>query len=774
MASENDKPRARERAAVIGQRRVPAEIGARIGGFWAAAGEQFAGAVRSEVDTARLAPWLPICFGIGILLYFAAPAEPSLIAAGASALTLAFVVFLSRARPFAFVAAMAFAAVAAGFAAGTLRGRLVAHPTLSRPTQTLVLTGFVEARSATDRSDRIVVRLTSAEGRGAKGLSKRIRVSLRRGTAPDVGSHIEFKARLFPLLNPTRPGGYDYALGGYFAGLGATGYVLGKTHPAVAPAETPLKIRIFTAIEHIRRALTARILAAIPGETGAVATALVSGVRDQISAEVNEAMRISGLYHVLSISGLHMAIVAGVIFAFVRGGLALVPGFALRFPIKKWTAAIALAGSYFYMLLAGADAPTLRSFIMIGLVLTGVMLDRPAITLRTLSLAAFIVLTLTPEAILNPGFQMSFAATLALVSLYQWLAPSLLAAPPPKNSGAIVRLSMRAGKWLLAGAVTSLLAGLATTPYAAFHFQRLAPYGLLANVLAMPAISFIIMPMGVLGVALIPFGYDAFAWQAMGWGIDMMLAIARQVASLPGAEGRIPAFGAGALLAATAGFLMLAIPVSKLRFLGAPLLALALVLALAAPRPDVLIDQEAGTIAVRGGDGRLTILNAKRARISAENWLAADGDTRKSRDVLDRGFRCDRDGCVAKLADGTLVAAPRRPEAFANDCRTAGIVVSRFDVPDRCAAPGVDRKMLATTGALSLRHVDGKWAVRAVRSPASDRPWYGRQKPADPAALKRFEQKLAAPKPGAELPLAEAGDIPVPEAGGENETSEAN
>lgn len=761
MANENDPPRARGRAAIIGRRRVAIQGGALVGDYWSAAAEQFSRAVQAEVDAARLAPWLPVGFGIGILFYFAAPAEPSLIAAAAAALVLGFIGYLSRARPLAFVVALALVSVASGFAAGALRGRLVAHPMLSRPTQTLVLTGFVEARGATDRSDRIVVRLTSASGRGSKGLSKRIRVSLRRGTAPEVGSHVEFKARLLPLLNPTRPGGYDYALGGYFAGLGATGFVLGKTHPAAAPVGAPLRIRVYAAVEHIRRALTARILAAIPGETGAVATALISGVRDQISAEVNEAMRISGLYHVLSISGLHMAIVAGVIFAFIRGSLALIPGFALRFPIKKWTALVALIGSYGYMVLAGADAPTLRSFIMIALVLIGVMLDRPAITLRTLSLAAFIVLALTPESVLNPGFQMSFAATLALVSLYQWLAPGLLAAPPPKNSGALMRFSVRAGKWVLAGAITSLLAGLATTPYAAFHFQRLAPYGILANVLAMPAISFVIMPMGVFGVALIPFGYDALAWQAMGWGIDVMLAIARWVAPLPGAEGRIPSVGA--LLIATAGFLLLAIPVSKIRWLSAPLLGLAFFFAVTTPRPDVLIDQEARTIAVRAPDGRLSILNARRGWISAENWLAADGDTRKSRDVLDGGFQCDHDGCVARLSDGTLIAASQRPEAFADDCRIAGIVVSRIDVPGQCAAPGVDLRMLATTGALSLRHVDGKWLVRTVRSPTADRPWYGRAKPADPVVLARFEQKLAASKSDVESPLAEAGDIPVPE-----------
>ncbi len=378
MADENESARAGGRAVAIGDRRGPG-IGTQIGDLLRAAGEQLTGVFRAEADAARLAPWLPVFFGIGIIVYFAAPAEPSLIAAVAGFLVLAVVVFLSRARPVAFAVSLALATTVAGFAAGTLRGAMVAHPVLLRPTATLTLAGFVEARDATDRSDRIILQVTSASGRGAENLPRRVRVSLRRGTAPGVGMHVEMKARLRPLLSPTRPGGYDYALGAYFNRLGATGFVLGKTKPVAAPTEVPADIKLAAAIESVRRALTARILAVIPGQTGAVGTALISGVRDQISAEVNEAMRISGLYHVLSISGLHMAIVVGFIFAAVRGGLALIPGLALRFPIKKWTAVFALIGAFVYMMLAGADAPTLRSFIMIALVLVGVLVDRPGI-----------------------------------------------------------------------------------------------------------------------------------------------------------------------------------------------------------------------------------------------------------------------------------------------------------------------------------------------------------------------------------------------------------
>jgi competence protein ComEC len=726
--------------------------------------------LRAEADASRLAPWLPVAFGIGILLYFAAPVEPSLYAPLAALLLFSVIAWISRARPFAFAMALALAAVAAGMGAACLRAAFVEHQVLTRPLATVALTGFVETRDATERSDRIVLRLTGASGRGAERLPPRVRVALRRGTAPMVGEHVELRARLRPLLGPVRPGGYDYARGAYFARLGATGFVLGQAKPVAASVPMPWDIRAWAAVESVRWALAHRIRAVLPGESGAMATALVTGIRDTISPEVNEAMRVSGLYHVISISGLHMALVAGTLFALVRGGLALIPGFALRRPIKKWAALAAFAGVAFYLVLSGAEVATQRSFIMIAIVLAGVLVDRPAITLRTLAVAALGVLALQPEALVNPSFQMSFAATLALVALFERYG-QIMAEPPAAGQGAFSRFSERAGRWLLLGAATSLIAGLATTAYVAFHFHRLAPYGVIANVLAMPVISFVIMPAGLLSVILLPFGYDAYGWKLMGAGIDVMLAIARWVAALPGAEGRVAAFGVGALLTATAGLLMLALPVTRLKFAGVPLIALALVLAVHAPRPDVLVDSEGEVFAVRAADGRLSILDARKDRLSAESWLAAEADGRKARAAdLAKGFSCDAAGCIARLADGAIVAVARDPMAFADDCRDASLIVTRLAVPALCAAAVIDRHSLATTGAVALRRVEGKWLAEPARSPYAERPWYGRRALPDANALARLESKRpASPKSEAETPLARPGDVPVPEGPEEDE-----
>ena len=240
-----------------------------------------------------------------------------------------------------------------------------------------------------------------------------------------------------------------------------------------------------------------------------------------------------------------MAVVAGVAFFIFRALLALIPGLSERVPIKKWSAFAALLVTSFYLILSGAEVATQRSFIMIAIVLIGVLLDRPILTLRTVTIAALIVLFFAPEAVVHPSFQMSFAATLALIAGYE-------RGIPWARAGADTSLGARAALWgvreILSLIVASLLAGLATTPYAAFHFHRMAPYGVLANLLAMPIVSGWVMPMGILGVVTIPFGFDGLFWRQMGYGIEWMDWVALWVSSLPGAFGRVSSFGTGPLL----------------------------------------------------------------------------------------------------------------------------------------------------------------------------------------------------------------------------------
>jgi competence protein ComEC len=268
-----------------------------------------------------------------------------------------------------FAVAVLVAAVAAGFATATFRTARIAHTVLMRPLYSVALSVFVEARDIREKTDRFVLRATTMESPRGQLTLERVRLAVKKGTAPDVGSFVELKARLMPPLAPLRAGSYDFARDLY-----------------------------------LRDAIDARILTRLDRDERAIATALLTGRRDAITEPVNDAMFISGLGHVLSISGYHMAVVAGVVFFVVRALLALVPALTIGIPIKKWAAAAALGASAFYLLLSGAEVATQRSFYMTAVVLIAVIADRRAITFRTLALVAMIVLVIAPEALVHPSF----------------------------------------------------------------------------------------------------------------------------------------------------------------------------------------------------------------------------------------------------------------------------------------------------------------------------------------------------------------------------------
>src|SRR3954451_5603986 len=445
-------------------------------------------------DTAagRLLPWLPVCFGIGIVIYFAAEHEPALWGGVPLAGVLAVITYIARARPVAFPLLIGVAAAAAGFAIATVKTARVAHPILQHSAWNVPLSGLIEVREQREKTDRIVVRVHSIEGR-LRDAPDRVRLSVKKRMAPPVGTFVQVNTRLNPPLRPLRPGGYDFSRDLYFQRIGATGFVLGPIRIVDPPTQPGFWLRYATVIENIRDTIDARIRAVLPGDAGSIASALLTGKRDAISAPVNEAMYVSSLAHVLSISGYHMAVVAGVVFFIVRALLALSATLAMRYAIKKWAALVAFIAAFLYLLLSGAEVATQRSFIMTGIVLIGVMLDRAALTLRNLALAALAVMLLAPEAVVHPSFQMSFAATLALIAAYERSIPWMRAGA---DSPLGARVALWGGREVVALVVVSLAAGTATMPYVGFHFHRLGPYGVLANLMAMPIVSIWVMPSG--------------------------------------------------------------------------------------------------------------------------------------------------------------------------------------------------------------------------------------------------------------------------------------
>jgi competence protein ComEC len=674
-----------------------------------------------EVGPGRLVPWLAIAFGSGIAIYFAIDREPAPWAAGLLLAAAVAATVLARHRPLAFPLALGAAALAAGLATATVKRAIIAHPVLVAPIWNVEIAGFVESREERERADRIVVRVERMAGPRVGEALERVRVSVRKGTAPAVGAFVELKARLSPPLEPLRPGGYDFAREMYFNRIGASGFVLGRIRVAETPHAPSIRLRYAMVLDGMREAIDQRIRAVLPGDKGAIASAVITGKRDAISPPVNEAMYVSGLAHVLSISGYHMAVVAGIIFFALRAVFALLPAFSNRHPIKKWAALAALGAAAFYLVLSGAEVATQRSFIMIAIVLIGIMVDRPTLTFRTLTVAAFIVLLLAPEAIVHPSFQMSFAATLALVAGYQHGLPWM-------SGGGRTRLAAKIALWggrEIAGLLlVSLLAGTATIPFIAYHFHRISPYGVIANLIAMPAVSVWVMPAGIFGVMSMPLGLDGFWWGLMGHGIDWMISIAQWVTSFPGALGRVAAFGTGPLLLCSAGLVVLCLLKTPLRLIGAFLIGGAVVLMVRTPQPDVMIAADGSAVAVRGEGGRLAMVKSGSDVFAWREWLAADADARNPKDpTLGEGIRCDGQGCVARLRDGAFVAIPKTMAAFEEDCRRAVLVVTGRDAPPGCGTIVIDRQVWRRSGAITLQRRGDGFEMTLSRPPGYDRPW---------------------------------------------------
>lgn len=751
--------RARARAVASG---VPAAAaGGRSGRLpladrVAALRGRWLGWLLTEVDRGRLFLGLPIAFAAGILLYFAAPDEPVLAAPLVLTAALAVLVARSREHPVLRAALVAAAMAAAGFSVATLRTALLVHPLLGSETGTVRVTGWAEHVEQREGSDRVTLRVVRIEPAPAAVL-ERVRLVSRGRTGMQVGKAYTVTARLRPPADPQGPGLFDFARDAYFAGIGASGLAFGPPVQAeVGPR--PWQVAAREALEHLRGTISRRIRAAIPGQSGAVADALVTGKRDGIPEALNEAMRAAGTFHILSISGFHMALVAALVFALVRGTLSLVPALALTRRVKAWAALVALLVSTAYLLISGAEVATQRSWIMVAVVLVGVALDRGALTLRTLAVAALVVLAVAPESLLGPSFQMSFAATLALVSGYGGLRPWAERHAEVRGGAGRALLALTGG--VVGLAMSSLVASLATTPYAAHHFNLVHLYGVPGNLLGAPIVEFFVMPLEILALLLWPLGWDGPVWALAGQGVTAFIWTAEWVASWPGGKAVIPSFGPGALGLMSAGLILAAALSTPLRWLGVPVFLAGMGMASwREPLPLVRIDADGTTVAARAGDGGLRAVSSRASRFTLQRWLASEADSRSAADqTLTDGVRCDALGCAMALFGGGRIAVPRDPEAVADDCREATVVVTRHPVPERCSASVIDLSGLAWTGAVVLHRRGEAFVVVPSRAAGSLRPWY-RPRPAGAAIpLVRQPTVPAAPdaiRPPDDQPLAD-------------------
>jgi competence protein ComEC len=707
------------------------EAGAKPG-LW---GRLWAGlAAQAMADRIRWPLWLPGAVAAGVGVYFALPFEPGsglaagvgglAVVAGAGALVL-------RGTWLRIVLATV-AALSLGFADAKLRTELVRAPVLSRQMGPIRFNARVVEAEPRGYGSRMLLEPVSI-GRLGVATPVRVRVTVRAHSGvPQPGSWVNVLAVLMPPPVPSMPGDYDFGRWAWYQRIGAVGYLYGRPR-LIAPLRAERwDERLRGGLQRLRSQMTARVRAIVPGRDGVISAALITGQRVDIDPDDQTAFRDSGLMHVLSISGLHLALAGGLFFWVIRALFALFPSIVLRHPVKKWAAIGALAGSTFYLLISGCEAPAVRSWVMLAIMFVAILVDRPALSMRSVALAAFLIVDATPENVLDPGCQMSFAAVIGLIALAEWQQARRRDDDEGRNT-----LWRRSLRYVTGIAVTSVIAGLATAPIAIFHFDRASPFGILANLAALPVVGVIIMPAAVAAMVLMPFGLDYWPLVAMGKGVAAMLAIAHWVADLPGAGTVVPAWPGWCVAAVMFGGLWIALWRQRWRWAGLVPIALGIGLAITATPPDILVAQDARTVGIRLTGGQLALTAKPSDKYAAANWLRRAGDGRLPEQAVGGpGLRCDGYGCLARVR-GTLVAVDARAEALGEDCANAQVVVSLVPARGLCRGPKlvIDRIDVVRNDGYAV-WLDKTIRIETVRHERGVRPWS-----APPAFSRNSERK---------------------------------
>jgi len=712
-------------APAAGASRSPSRFAAR--GLWRAARARIADAFEQEWSERRLFLWLPVCAGAGVIVNLLAATDPAVWIVAPLAALFGLAAFLVRDRRALMAALVALSAFFAGEILASWRIAHVDAPVLPRLFIGMV-TGFVEEVDYRQTGARFVLRVSEMEKLGAPPF--RLRLTTRGPPPFAAGDFIAAKARALPPARAALPGGYDFARDAYFARIGGVGGVLGAAEKIDPPQPASLSLRLFAAVDRARNTLALRVNRAIGGDNGAIAAAMVTGKRDFLSDEAREVIRRAGIFHIITISGVQMTLVACIFFVGFRAALALVPALALNYPIKKWAAALAMAGACGYALFTGSRVGSERALYMTLILLGAVLADRPALTMRNLALAALAVIVTEPEALLGASFQLSFAAVAALVAVYEGRMRARIA--PAAEAGARRGGRGRAGSGAgqtgfvhsgIGGALfATFCATSATASFMAYDFHELSPYVLIGNPLTLALIEFFAVPAALLGAALSAIGLDGPVWAWLGLGIEAIMRLARWIGSAPAANVALPAFAPWAIVFLTLAVLSALLWRSlSLRLMAIPLLALGLAGAASGERFDLVVGSGGDSAALRDASGALAVLGRHRNAFAAEQWLRADAD---NRDKPEAAGRCDALGCTAVAQTGAPVALVLEAEAFHEDCARAKIVISPLHAPGWCAAPLViDRGKLAETGAVALRF-DGESVIwRTARAPGEDRPW---------------------------------------------------
>jgi competence protein ComEC len=676
-------------------------------------------------DAARLGLWAPAAIGVGAALYLGLAKEPPAILAPLALLAATVAAFrLERFRRAAVGAAFA----ALGFCAADFRAERVDAPILDRDIDYAQIDGRLLAVEESETLRRLIIAPDWIDGVDNERLPARLRLSWRGGPFEALpGERVSLTASLSPPPQPVAPGGYDFARHLYFLRIGAVGIAFSPPS-AIVDDDPPATARVAGWIERMRLGLSRRIIAATRGtDAGAIVAAVVTGKREAVSDEAEAVFRDSGLTHLLSISGIHLSLATGIVFFALRAALALIEPVALRFPIKKWAAAAAILSGAAYLSMSGLAWPAQRAFLMTSIFYVAILFDRRALSLRNVAIAAVVILLLAPEAVANPGFQMSFAAVTALIAAYEWAS----ARTDPNRSFSIPARFRRYAAGL---AATDIISSLATAPFALFHFNRAANYGLIANSVSIPLMGFWVMPVAILALLAMPLGLDTPFWRFASAGVEIMLALGEWTAALPGAVTVFPKWPAAVLPAFALGGLWLCLMTGPWRLAGLAAVPVAVVMIAGHRGPQVFVTpsgENAAAVILHAGERSLAVFDPRADRFAAGAYLEQAGlDERKEAPIpMVRAGLCDDEGCVAAIG-AAQVAFTDRPETLDDDCARAALVVTFYPVSRQerqgCAGALIDRGDVWREGAHAATILpSGNIVIESVRDRRGDRAWTG-------------------------------------------------
>ncbi|WFL77126.1 ComEC/Rec2 family competence protein [Altererythrobacter arenosus] len=650
-------------------------------------------------------PWIAVAFGLGIVAWFLL-SEPWQWSAGIGAGVICAIFGATLGRPDGHLQLLPRAMIVVGlvFSLGMAtiwaRSWMVGAEPIERPA-VITLQGHVLERQDQPAESR--VRLVLAIRDAEAGVARKIRVNVPAediGEGMSEGAVLRLRTRLMPPAAPMLPGGYDFARTAWFAGLAATGSVIGPIE-VVEPA--PKR----TALANIQRRLSGHVRSQLDGPEGAIAAAFASGDRGAIGQADEDAMRDAGLTHLLSISGLHVSAVIAAAYVLAIRLLALWPALVLRIRLPVAAAGIAALAGIGYTLLTGSQVPTVRSCIAALLVLGAVALGRDALSLRMVAVAAVCVMILWPESIVGPSFQMSFAAVIAIVALHNSAPVKRFLAP--REEARVIWFARRSVMLL----VTGLVIEIALMPIVLFHFHRAGVYGALANVIAIPLVTFVSMPLIALALVLDIVGAGAPAWWLVGHSLDLLLWLAHVTASQPGAVKLMPQMSDGTFTLFVAGGLWIGLWSGRARLLGLIPAGFATILLLLTPVPDVLISSDGRHVGITTQDGRLLSLRDSRSDYALENLMELAGVEAEPIPLEDWPTAgCTSEFCVLSLERGgktwSLLMARNRvrveERALAAACERADIVIADRWLPSSCRPQWLkaDARFLERSGGLSL------------------------------------------------------------------------